>query len=111
MDAAQTPEHLKQEETADWLRAHARDMSFAGLCDDLKLGQAILPLSAGKGRRAFSFSFADTPEKRDYALRYNRGNQPLTLEANFVFEWLRGGATVSTSFADVRSVRAAAFLV
>lgn len=69
------------------------------------------PLSAGKGRRAFSFSFADTPEKRDYALRYNRCNQPLTLEANFVFEWLRGSATVSTSFADVRSVRAAAFLV
>ena len=43
MDAAQTPEHLKQEETADWLRAHAQDMSFAGVCDDLKLGQAILP--------------------------------------------------------------------
>ena len=61
--------------------------------------------------RRRSFSFADTPEKRDYALRYNRGNQPLTLEANFVFEWLRGGAAVSTSFADVRSVRAAAFLV
>lgn len=49
-----------------------------------------------------SFSFADTPEKRDYARRYNRDNQPLTLEANFVFEWLRGIATVSASFADVR---------
>jgi hypothetical protein len=48
MDAAQTPEHLKQEETADWLRAHAQDMSFAGLCDDLKLGQAILPYQREK---------------------------------------------------------------
>lgn len=48
MDAVQTPEHLKQEETADWLRAHARDMSFAGLCDDLKLGQAILPYQLEK---------------------------------------------------------------
>lgn len=48
IDAAQTPEHLKQEETADWLRAHARDMSFAGLCDDLKLGQAILPYQLEK---------------------------------------------------------------
>lgn len=49
-----------------------------------------------------SFSFADTPQKRSYARRYYHDNQPLLLEANFVFEWLHGGATVATSFADVK---------
>lgn len=36
MDTAQKPEHLAQEETTDWLRKNARDMSFTGLCDDLR---------------------------------------------------------------------------
>lgn len=59
IDAAQTPEHLKQEETADWLRAHARDMSFAGLCDDLKLGQAILPYQLEKDGVHYAVRWAD----------------------------------------------------
>lgn len=36
MDTTQKPEHLAQEETTDWLRKNARDMSFTGLCDDLR---------------------------------------------------------------------------
>lgn len=36
MDTTQKPEHLAQEETTDWLRKNAKDMSFTGLCDDLR---------------------------------------------------------------------------
>ncbi len=46
------PEHKKQEETIDWLRSNARDMSFDGLCDDIIHGQAISPyqLSCEEGK-------------------------------------------------------------
>ncbi|MGN0243994.1 MAG: macro domain-containing protein [Lachnospiraceae bacterium] len=44
MDATQTPEHRAQEETLEWLRKNARDMSFTGLCDDLQHSTAILPI-------------------------------------------------------------------
>ena len=37
------PEHKKEHETMQWLRQNAKDMSFRGLCDDLKHGQSILP--------------------------------------------------------------------
>lgn len=43
MDVAQFPEHRMQEETVEWLRKNARDMSFTGLCDDLKHSMALLP--------------------------------------------------------------------
>lgn len=43
MDVAQLPEHRMQEETVEWLRKNARDMSFTGLCDDLKHSMALLP--------------------------------------------------------------------
>lgn len=43
MDSTQTPEHLAQEENMDWLRKNARDLSFTGLCDDLRHGQTLLP--------------------------------------------------------------------
>lgn len=43
MDTTQTPEHRAQEETMDWLRNNARDMSFVGLCDDIKHGFSLLP--------------------------------------------------------------------
>lgn len=42
-DTAVTPEHRAQEETMEWLRQNARDMSFYGLCDDLKHGASLLP--------------------------------------------------------------------
>lgn len=39
----ETPEHRAQEETANWLRKNARDMSFTGLCDDLRHTTALFP--------------------------------------------------------------------
>lgn len=44
VDAAQAPEHRTQEETLEWLRKNARDMSFTGFCDDLRHSTALLPL-------------------------------------------------------------------
>lgn len=41
MDTTQKPEHLAQEETTDWLRKNAKDMSFTGLCDDLRYTTAL----------------------------------------------------------------------
>lgn len=38
-----TPEHKKQKETLEWLRAHAKDMSFRGLQDDLASSYSLLP--------------------------------------------------------------------
>lgn len=43
MDTQRLPEHKAQKETMEWLRENARDMSFSGLCDDLRHSTAILP--------------------------------------------------------------------
>ena len=43
MDNTQTPEHRAQEETMEWLRKNAKDMSFTGLCDDLKNSTTLIP--------------------------------------------------------------------
>lgn len=43
MDTTQKPEHRAQEETMEWLRKNARDMSFSGVCDDLKHESSLLP--------------------------------------------------------------------
>lgn len=42
-ELSDVPEHKKEHETMQWLRQNAKDMSFRGLCDDLKHGQSILP--------------------------------------------------------------------
>ena len=57
MDSTQTPEHLRQEETMDWLRANARDMSFSGLCDDLKFGQSMLPYRIDNNGKEYSIQW------------------------------------------------------
>lgn len=38
------PEHKIQEKTVDWLRQHAKDMSFQGLEDDIRYNCSIVPL-------------------------------------------------------------------
>lgn len=42
-DKTQTPEHIAQQETIEWLKTNARDMSFNGVCDDIRHGCTIFP--------------------------------------------------------------------
>lgn len=42
-DITQTPEHIAQQETIEWLKKNARDMSFNGVCDDLMHECSLLP--------------------------------------------------------------------
>ena len=60
MDTTQKPEHRAQEETMEWLRKNARDMSFSGLCDDLKHGSSLLP---------YQFSY----NGQSYTIKWNGG--------------------------------------
>lgn len=53
----QTPEHQKQQETMDWLRMNAKDMSFQGLCDDIKHGQLIVPYQIQSKQGVYSVSW------------------------------------------------------
>ena len=39
------PEHRNQEKTVNWLRQHAKDMSFQGLEDDIRYNCSIVPYS------------------------------------------------------------------
>lgn len=39
-----TPEHKIQRETTKWLRAHAKDMSFSGMVDDLTNQSSLFPM-------------------------------------------------------------------
>lgn len=53
----QIPEHQKQQETMDWLRMNAKDMSFQGLCDDIKHGQLIVPYQVQGKQGVYSVSW------------------------------------------------------
>ena len=37
------PEHKEQRKTIKWLRQHAKDLSFNGLCDDIRYNCSIIP--------------------------------------------------------------------
>ncbi len=54
INTTQTPEHRAQEETMEWLRKNAKDMSFSGLCDDLKHSTALLPRQFTEGSASYS---------------------------------------------------------
>lgn len=58
-DNTQTPEHRAQEETIEWLRRNARDMSFTGLCDDLKHNTALLPIQFAADSTTYSVLWND----------------------------------------------------
>ena len=48
------PEHRVQEKTMDWLRLHARDMSFQGLEDDIRYNCSIVPWRFVSGEKKWS---------------------------------------------------------
>lgn len=60
-DTTQTPEHIAQQETIEWLKKNARDMSFNGVCDDLKHSCALLPCAFTCKGTAYTFDWHDQP--------------------------------------------------
>ncbi len=61
MDTAQTPEHIAQRETIEWLKKNARDMSFDGVCDDLKHSCALAPCAFEADGAVYTFDWRDQP--------------------------------------------------
>lgn len=59
MNIKQTPEHKIQEETMDWLRKNARDMSFSGLCDDLRYSTSLVPYQLKGTEIVYSVKWED----------------------------------------------------
>lgn len=53
------PEHKKQEEVMDWLRGHAKDMSFVGLKEDIEYNSCMCPISFRHGGADWSAKWSD----------------------------------------------------
>lgn len=53
------PEHKIQEKTVDWLRQHAKDMSFQGLEDDIRYNCSIVPYPFSSGQNTWSVMWND----------------------------------------------------
>ena len=72
VDTTQTPEHIAQQETMDWLKKNAKDMSFDGVCDDLKNRLSLLPYQFECSGMKYTFDwdngavFTDDNGKRHY---------------------------------------------
>lgn len=59
IDQTQTPEHIAQQETLEWLKENAKDMSFNGVCDDLKHGCSLLPYQFEYNGRLYTVEWHD----------------------------------------------------
>lgn len=53
------PEHRQIEEMTDWLKSNARDLSFVGLMDDIKLRCAMLPIEITVDENKYLVSYND----------------------------------------------------
>lgn len=60
-DHSQPPEHTAQQETIEWMKENARDMSFDAVIEDLKLSAALLPYSFIVNGHRFEFAWSDHP--------------------------------------------------
>ena len=58
-DETQTPEHIAQQETIEWLKNNARDMSFNGVCDDLKYECSLLPNQIKYNGKLYTYGWSD----------------------------------------------------
>ena len=53
------PEHKIQEKTIDWLRLHAKDMSFQGLEDDIRYNCSIIPYRFSSDKNEWHITWQD----------------------------------------------------
>ncbi len=68
---ANAPEHKQQEATIEWMRKHAKDMSFNGLKDDIIINTRLIPYSFkyngacydAKWSNGLAFECTDTKEQ------------------------------------------------
>lgn len=81
-DKTQTPEHIAQQETIEWLKKNARDMSFNGVCDDLKHGYSLLPYEFLFNGNMLKFDWIDQP-----TVLYPDGKQIILSEDNMFRAW------------------------
>lgn len=81
-DKTQTPEHIAQQETNEWLKKNARDMSFNGVCDDLKHSGSLLPYEFSVKGNMLQFEWKNQP-----AVTYSDGKQIILSEDNMFQAW------------------------
>ena len=55
----QKPEHRDQRKTSEWLKSHAKDMSFIGVRDDLRDVSSMFPYGFQWGNKSVSMRYAD----------------------------------------------------
>lgn len=51
------PEHKEQQKTMKWLKENAKDMSFDGVVDDLKILSSIIPYNFDYKGKTYNFSY------------------------------------------------------
>lgn len=101
MDLTQKPEHKAQEETIEWLRKNARDMSFNGLCDDLKHETSLVPYQFESNGMVYSAKWQDGLLFVDC-----EGNQQVITEERLFGLWdeIRNLGTISTDRSNASAV-------
>lgn len=51
------PEHKTQKEMESWLRKHAKDMSFNGVMDDIRMNSVMIPISFTHGNQQWNAQY------------------------------------------------------
>ena len=75
------PEHKEQRKTIKWLRQHAKDLSFNGLCDDIRYNCSIIPY-------AFVDNGKNVTARWNERLIFSRENEDdLWLEEDQMYEY------------------------
>lgn len=97
VDKTQTPEHIAQQETMEWLKKNARDMSFNGVCDDLKHGCSLLPYQFEDNGTLYTVAWDDGLTITDA-----EGSQTIFSESDLFQSWdmIRNQGIVSKSEVD-----------
>lgn len=90
-----TPEHKEPEKTMEWLRENAKDMSFDGVKDDLRMLSALIPYSFSFDDHNYEMILRDNLEITDTATKTTY----LFLEEEFYRTWddIRSQSVFSTA--------------
>lgn len=100
IDKTQTPEHIAQQETIEWLKKNARDMSFNGVCDDLKFGCSLLPWQFEHSGMVYTMEW-----NNGLSIIDSNGKQIMLSESDLFQAWdaIRNQGIVSITKTDPKS--------
>ncbi len=100
-DNTQTPEHIAQQETIEWLKKNARDMSFNGMYDDLKHSNSLLPYQFSYNNVLYTLHLCDGLNITDA-----ENNQIFLSEDDIFYAWdtIRNQEIVRLNELDEKSV-------